>query len=148
MSRWIVFKLHISFVQYDSSRTIISFTDSGMNNLPFFTNRSQNGCSEVFNIIPRRSVYVFSPMSSSHRAAELNLQLLSSSEPQAPRTRSAWRWSSQTGLPRLRPHSGWGHTWRKARRRAARRSGLCRRNLSETGRSNLQVWSRRPSLKG
>lgn len=72
---------------------------------------------------------------------------LSSSEPQASRTRSAWRWSSQTGPHPPRPRPGRGRTWRRARRRAARRSGPCRRSPSGTGRSGPRGWSPRPSLK-
>ncbi len=74
--------------------------------------------------------------------------LLSSSEPQAPRKPPALRWSSRTGPPQLQPRSGWDHTWWRTRRLAARRSGLCKRSPSGTGRSNLQVWSLRLSLQG
>lgn len=73
---------------------------------------------------------------------------LSSSERQAPRTPSVGRWSSLTGLPRPRRRPGSGRTWRKALRRAARRSSPCRRSPSRTGRSNLQGWSLRWSPRG
>lgn len=74
--------------------------------------------------------------------------LLSSSELQVPRMRSAWQWSSRTGPLQHQPRSGWGRTWRMAWRRAVRRSGLCRRSPSGTGKSNLQVWTLRSSLMG
>lgn len=119
-----------------------------MNHLSFFTNWRQKGSLQDLwfpHLLQNLSCMSLVLLLQGRWKFKL---LLSSSEPPAPRTRSAWRWSSRTGLPRPQPRSGWGHTWRRERRRAARRSGPCRRSPSGTGRSNLQVWSLRPSLKG
>lgn len=88
-------------------------------------------------------VSVFSPA-----AVNQSLRPFSSSERQAPRTRRAGQWSSRTGPRRHRPRSDLGRTWRRARRRAATRSGRCRRSPSGTGRSDRLGWSQRRSLKG
>lgn len=125
----------------------------------FFTSRSQDVSLQVFrhfHVLPRTSPCVFSPAPKPSEPSEVttaerrevHLRPLSSSEPQASRTQSAWQWSSRTGPPRPRPRPGWGRTWRKARRQAVRRSDPCRRSPSGTGRSDLRVWSPRLSLKG
>lgn len=98
---------------------------------------------------PGSSPYVFSPTTEACSLRRRCFQLLfSSSGPQVPRMRWAGQWNSRTGRPRHQPHSSWGRTWRRVRRRAAKRSGLCKRSSSRTGMSGLQIRNRRQSLKG